>query len=197
MGVRIVDNQSFNIPVTQSKKIEVPYRDAIQEALAYFPDLYNVGVVFKEKKGLFPLKTRPVWWNMLGWRERRIYKVIISKTSVRELEPALLSNLTHEAQVGIIGQEMAKIAHFQYLSMPKLIEIFIKHPFRKYRMQFERDHCIRAIKHGLGWQLYEWSRQMKKLETGNPVIQRYNGFFLEPEEIIQAIQKTYDVIKQN
>lgn len=197
MGIKATVNPEFKLPYTQGKEIAVPYREPVEEALAHFPELTNVEIHFKEKPAILPMKCRPTLRSLLGFRKKRVYEVLLSNKTISELEPALIMNLNPEAKVGVLGLGLAKIDCFQRMSIWELVKFYWRMLFKGQKQNFERRANLLAIRHGLGWQLYEWTRQMRKMEAGNPVLQRHNAYHLTPEEIIESIQRTYDVVKQN
>lgn len=197
MTLKTTVNPDFYLPYTQGKYMEVPYQKSLEEALAHYPELANVPIVFKEKPSILPMKSRPKPGSFLGFRKRRVYEVTISNKTINELAPALMMNLNNESKVGLFGLALAKIICYQRMTFWQLLRYNLQTLFFNHKGALERRANLVTIRHGLGWQLYEWSREMRKMEIGNPVLEKLNSHHLEPEEIIKAIQSTYEVIKQN
>jgi hypothetical protein len=67
-----------------------------------------------------------------------------------------LSSLNYDQQVGIIGHELAHILDYSHKSAFRIIGNGIGYLFPSYRRKFEGATDIRTIKHGLGWQLFDF-----------------------------------------
>jgi hypothetical protein len=91
----------------KNKQLIPAYELQILLALSHYPELRKISIHFYEEEALIPLASRPEPLQMLKPKQNWQYNVIISTKSIESLEPILVKNLPFEAQVGIIGHELA------------------------------------------------------------------------------------------
>jgi hypothetical protein len=172
-------------------------------ALSYFPELKNTKIRFVFKDAYSPLRTIP---NFTGiWRKgnKRSYTVTISDSSVFKLESILLPFMDFNARIGVIGHELSHVADFSGMSLLQLAGSGIGHISTRYIDRFEYRTDGICVDHGLGYQLLEWSRFVRKtLHTKNwegsdninePVMKRER--YMNPSTILLKIQQS-DIYKK-
>ncbi|MBC5838856.1 hypothetical protein [Flavobacterium muglaense] len=179
-----------------NKIIPTLYETQILIALSYFPELKNTIIEFKLKKTNTPLSSRPNFFGLLQSSKKRKYIITISELTNSRLEPILLKNLNFNAQIGVLGHELSHVSDYMTKSFSKmcnllLIEIFSKNQVDK--LESRTDHI--CINHGLGYQLLDWSKSVRK----NLNIDNWRGAdnfkymtkkerYLNPETIIQILK---------
>lgn len=178
-----------------NKSIPQKHERAILTALAQYPELRPVPIVFKEAPSLLPLSCKPTIPSLLMSQQRRTYKITISTRSLPGLAPILFKNYSFNARVGIIGHELAHVVDYENTSSLDILKMGAKYPFSTFRKRLERSTDLRTIQHGLGWELYAWACEIRKQEDKSDLIQYHNQFYLTPEEIIPYIQLSTAAIK--
>jgi hypothetical protein len=78
------------------------------------------------------------------------------------LMPLLFKNLPFNAQVGVIGHELAHAADFSAMTSLDIIAHVVKNVSAKYIDRFEYNTDAICIAHGLGYQLLSWSSFVRK-----------------------------------
>lgn len=132
-------------------------------AMSYYPELKNITVNFIVKKTRTPLMSMPSFWSTLfKAKHKRKYLIIISQETTSMLEPILLKNLPLNAQIGVIGHELAHTSYFVDQNFFQMIGILLGNLSSKYLDQFEFNTDQMTIAHGLGWQLLAWSEHVTK-----------------------------------
>lgn len=151
------------------KKIPPEFELQTLIAISHYPDLHKAKIKFKySKRAKLPIAARPSFVDFIHTRKNRQYKIVMRVGSDYVLRRSF------NAQVGLIGHELAHIQFYRYKSSLSLIGIGFKYAFsRKYAWKFELDTDKRAIDFGFGWQLLEapiyfYKEQVKKymLEKG-------------------------------
>jgi hypothetical protein len=132
------------------------------QALSCYSELKETKIIFRYRKRVTPLSSRPLLLSLLRKRENRIYLITISSKTKKRISPILLSNLPFNAQVGVLGHELAHILDFSKKSTKQLITLFFKKFKSKYTDQFEFNTDLICINHGLGFQLYDWSEFVRE-----------------------------------
>ncbi|WP_291131663.1 hypothetical protein [Flavobacterium sp. UBA7682] len=180
-----------------NKVIPEKYEAQILIALSYYPELKDTQIEFRVKKTKTPLTSKPNILSFLLSAKKRKYCVTISEQSNTYLEPILFKNLSFNAQIGVLGHELAHIANYRQKGFGKMfniigIEIFSKKQVDKFEYNTDRV----CINHGLGYQLLDWSKWVRQNLgrdnwrganniTINPKKERY----MNPESILKMINE--------
>ncbi len=148
-------------------------------ALSHYPQLKEVPITFKFKKAKVAHTSQPKPSSLLRARKHRKYEIIISNELKESLHPTMLANMPYNAQIGVLGHELAHTAEYETMSNWELMGLAVKYLFKKFRIRFERATDQRTIDHGLGRQLLEWSKTVHHHLTADGRGENY----MTPEEI--------------
>lgn len=146
----------------KNKEIPQEYRLPVLTALAHFPELKDVHIVFKIKKAYTPLTTKPRLGSIFKSKGNRTYVITISDKTVDTLTRLLYSNLDFDEQVGIIGHELSHVVDFDNKNFLQTIRNGIGHLSKEYidRMEYNTDRI--CVQHGLGDYLEAYSRHVRE-----------------------------------
>lgn len=137
-------------------------------ALSYYPELKNVPINFKMKPNHSPGFTRATWAGVFERPYKRHFLIVISNSTEEILMPLIFNNISFNAQVGLIGHELGHVADFSPKTSLQLIRHAIKSLSEKYVDSVEYNTDAICVAHGLGYQLLEWSANVrKKMNTIN------------------------------
>jgi hypothetical protein len=131
-------------------------------AASFYPDLKNTGIKCIMKRKVVPLMTYPtVFSTLFCKKENRKYKIIISNKSTRDVDSITLRYMPYNAQIGVLGHELAHISFFNKRNFWGVMEVAFGNLSKKYldKMEYETDQS--TIDHGLGWQLLAWSEYVR------------------------------------
>lgn len=146
------------------KTIPKLYESQILLALSHYPELKEVEIDFRLKETVTPLASRPSVGGLFISASKRKYIVTISTKTIEYLTPILLEKLSFNAQVGVLGHEIAHIAQYITMGFGKVIHLISIEVFSKNQVDvFERNTDIRCINHGLGYQLLSWSTEVRQV----------------------------------
>ena len=146
-----------------NKIIPAVYETQILIALSYFPELKNETIEFRLKKAITPLSSKPTIFGLLQSAKKRKYIITISEETNSKLEPILFKNLNFNAQIGVLGHEISHVSNYITKGFGKMMNIaFIELLSKKQVDNFERNTDITCIKHGLGYQLLDWSKSVRQ-----------------------------------
>lgn len=67
------------------------------------------------------------------------------------------NTIPFNAKVGLVGHELAHISDYNKRNFFGIIARLFDYSSKKSKAKFEKEIDISTIKHGLGWQLYDWS----------------------------------------
>ncbi|SDL35374.1 hypothetical protein SAMN05421823_105279 [Catalinimonas alkaloidigena] len=171
-----------------NKCIPEAFKWQILIALAHYPELRDATIEFIVKPALIPAASRPAPVSLVRTKERWVYRVILSsESSLEGTEKALLKNLSFNAQVGVIGHELAHTAFYQNKSRWEMMGIALAYPFPKFRARFEKDTDRRTVDHGLGWQLYAWASEVRQ----GPYPDLLDTYYLRPDSILTHMRSSH------
>ena len=184
---------------------ELGYRKELPEgfeiqtllALSHYPELTNTHINFIVKKAFIPLASRPSMLSLLRKRDKRTYRVIISDESLPQMENVLLKNLPFNAQVAIIGHELAHAVEYETFNSYQLSAVGLLYFLGSFRASMEKGTDRRTIEHGLGWQLLEYAEHVRQVFGSNKKqIDFMDKFYMNPEEIKKLIDQS-DLYKKD
>lgn len=159
-------------------------------ALSHYPELKNTHIRFILKETFIPLVSKPKIASMFKNKAKWEYEVIISDHSNEEMETILLKNLSFNAQVGIIGHELGHTAYYLDKSIGEMMSIGFNYLYKNYRANFEKDTDKRAVDHGLGWQLYDYSIYSRALPSmSRENIDWINQFYMSGNKILEYMRE--------
>ncbi len=145
-----------------NKNIPFEFNDAIHMALQFYPELSKTNVKYKIRKSKSPLAARPTFWAVFRKTSKRKYIITISSYTNVKLTPILMKNLSFNSQVGVIGHELAHIDFYNSKSGIYFIGLALKHFSKRAIDKFEFNTDKRCIQHGLGFQLLNWSTEIRE-----------------------------------
>lgn len=155
-------------------------------ALSHYPQLKNTEIdfVLRDTKG--SLYSQPkVSTVLLPWKKRKYTVLIDTVKLIDYTRPTLLENLPYNAQIGVIGHELAHTIFYLDKKATRLSWTAFRYQFsEKYLTQFENETDIRTIDHGLGYQLLAWSHFQHHIKIQEGKGKRY----LSPEQIEETIK---------
>ncbi len=154
-------------------------------ALSYYPELKSTKIEFKFSKEATTMAARPKPSSMF-WKRK--YLVVINNKE--EFEGIHLDDVPFNAQIGIIGHELAHIADYQNHNFFGVAGILFRYSSKRRKPLFEKEIDLATIERGLGWQLYDWAQYSLSPEGG--ASEEYREFkrshYLTAEQIEEYIQ---------
>jgi hypothetical protein len=154
-------------------------------ALSHFPELKDVKIKFVLKPTYIPLTSQPDLWTVLRKASKREYLIIISSQSSPIMDNILLKSLSFNAQIGVIGHELAHTVFYLDKTGEELASVALDYIFPNTRSQFEKDTDRRTIRHGLGWQLYEYATYVRSLPEMEGESDWVDQYYLSPQSILE------------
>jgi len=175
------------------KTVPLVYCRVINTALLYYPELADTRITFKIKKQRSPLTAKLSLGSLFRKVSKRKYIITISNETDRKFTSIQLRNLSLDAQIGVVGHELAHISDFRQRSALCYMYMVINGLSSKVTDRREYATDMRCIAHGLGYQLLAWSievrskldiihwKGVKELDRGGR--ERY----MDPQSIRRAI----------
>lgn len=160
-------------------------------ALQHYPELRETKINFIVDDVSIPLSSRPHWSSMLRAAKSRTYQVIIDSSVEGSREALLLKNQPFNAQVGIIGHELAHTAYYLDRSFFGIVGNALCQ-FTDCRIRFERATDRRLIDYGLGWQRFDHATFVRSRISQDRAsaftAEGGGGAYMSPAEIMQIME---------
>ncbi|MFI3286166.1 MAG: hypothetical protein R3Y08_05870 [Rikenellaceae bacterium] len=161
------------------------FLEATLIALSYYPELVDVPIEFKYSKEATTMAARPKPLSMLS---KRRYLVVVNNSEA--FEGVHLEDVPFNAQIGIIGHELAHIADYEKYNLSGVVGLLLRYSSKPRKALFEKEIDRATIDRGLGWQLYDWAIFVLSDESGSS--EQYRAFkrkyYLTPNEIESQIE---------
>ncbi|MBL4580291.1 MAG: hypothetical protein JKY29_00615 [Gammaproteobacteria bacterium] len=164
-------------------------------ALRHYPELRNTKINFIVDDVSIPLSSRPHWSSMLRSAKNRTYQVIIDSELDGPRDALLLKNQPFNAQIGIIGHELAHTVYYLNRSFFGIIGNALCQ-LTDCRIKFERATDRRLIDYGLGWQRFDHATfvrgRISQDRASAFTAEGGGGAYMSPAEIMR-IMKGHEV----
>lgn len=159
-------------------------------ALRHYPELLATRINFIVDDVSIPLSSRPHWRSMLRSAKNRTYQVIIDSELEGSRDALLLKNQPFNAQVGIIGHELAHTVYYLNRSFFGIVGNALCQ-LTACRIEFERATDRRLIDYGLGWQRFDHATFVRGRISQNRAsaftAEGGGGAYMSPAEIMRIM----------
>jgi len=160
-------------------------------ALSHYPELKTVSIRFVIDDVDIPLSSRPHWASLLKGAEKRNYLVVIDSNRKQGNGAFLLKNQPFNAQVGILGHELAHTVYYLDRSFFGIVADALCQ-LSDCRIQFERATDRRVIDYGLGWQRFDHALFVRSQLTGSREAgmnsEGGGGAYMSPSALLQLLE---------
>ncbi len=152
-------------------------------ALSYYPELLNEHIRFKYSTINSTARTTVTFISIFK-KINKQYVIYINSDILKT--GFLLKSVPFNAQVAVIGHELAHVADFKRRSFFDMAWWGLSYLIIKQRTKIELRTDKSAIRHGLGWALYQWADFVLNHSSVN---KRYKKIketkYMQPNEILQ------------
>ena len=154
-------------------------------ALSFYPELKNTKISFRRRELKTTMAARPKGIEIFRGKETRRYIIYINDFPSAKVSP---DSVSFNAQVGVIGHELAHIVDYEETSSLKILFVGLSYFNKKFRAKFERATDLRTINHGLLWQCYDFALYVHNSKnTPAEYITYKKQFYMSPEEIKEQV----------
>jgi len=155
-------------------------------ALSFYPELSDCDIVFKTSTQESMAKTTLSFLSLLFNTKHFIIYINNQKSG-----PGItINDLPFNAQAGALGHELGHVADFRNKNLPGMIWWGLKYLNKNKRRSIERATDLLTIRHGLGWQLFDFTSFIMNSPQTTATYKRFKSrYYLHPEEIQLAISK--------
>ncbi|HNX07925.1 MAG TPA: hypothetical protein PKL96_10100 [Bacteroidales bacterium] len=185
--VSILDSLKKAYP--NCNNIPQDYELAFYTAISHYPELKETNIEMKLKSFNYSMAARPAK-KLLANRKKRIYRIYANIK--KDFAGVLPSRLNYNRKTGIIGHELGHVLDYSNKSLCKMIGTGIGYMSGAYRRKLEAKTDIEAIRHGLGWQLYDFNDYLYNYSDANEKYKKKKKkVYMDEKEIKELILKNY------
>ena len=156
-------------------------------ALSYYPELLNEHIRFTYARINGTAQTTVTFGSIFKKINKQYIVCInddIKKTGL------LLTDASFDAQVAVLGHELAHAADFKTRSFFDMIWWGLNYLVVKQRAKIETRTDKSTIRHGLGWPLYFWSDFVLNHSKASERYKRIRETkYMKPDEILEYMKK--------
>lgn len=158
-------------------------------ALSYYPELKSNQIRFQQKNIKTTMQCVPKLNFIFRKKENRIYAISIDN-KIRNKKGLLLKDVPFNAQVGVIGHELAHVVDYNSKTNMGIIFLGIGYLLPKKRRQVENRVDEITIAHGLGHQVKNFSNFVLNNEDLNERYLKYKRkYYYSPKQLMQVMLK--------
>lgn len=161
--------------------------------LKFYPKLEVKSIEVKYAKSPRVADVKPKFGAVFKLPEQRVYTVYFSKSTGTTLDSVLLDNLSFNAQLGLIANQVSIIEDMSTGGFFNFIGWYFKHFRRKGRKAIIKEAQLKTLDVGLGHQLLALNREYnEKLQISNwtttkgyaNYFKHYRGHLMKPQKVI-------------
>ena len=172
-----------------NKIIPKEYEVAILTALSHYPELKNIRIRFVLRNRYpVPYGAIPSFKSLLMSPDKRQYSISILEKAKPPEEKILMKNLSFNAQVGVMGHEIAHVVQYHSCGKFQLLKFLTMYLQPDLKQKIERTADLYTISHGLGKQLLEHAIYIRSIPGYTEGRKAINKYYLKPEEIINYLK---------
>lgn len=191
----ITSNVKKSPAIANNKIFLSKYKEQCLKALAFYPELANAHIEFREASIGTTMAARPIISSFFNTDYERKYEIIFNNDNSCEVP---FDELPEEGQVGILGHELAHILDYETKSLGQII---LTGCF------YANTHCIRSyersidkitLERGLGEGLYHAYHYILEDSKASKKYKEFKMFhYLKPTEILQKLATHANSTKTN
>lgn len=156
-------------------------------ALSYYPELLNERIRFKYSH-INSIAQTTVTFGSIFKKINKQYIIFINDN--KKKKGILLSDAPFDAQVAMLGHELAHVTDFKTRSFFDMVWWGLSYLVVKQRTKIEIRTDKSTIRHGLGWPLYYWADFVLNHSSANERYKRIRETkYMQPYEILEYLKK--------
>jgi hypothetical protein len=149
-------------------------------ALSFYPELRGIELTLDYGKITTTMQCQPRIGSLIG--KGRRYEILINNDST--FDGVHLWHVPFNAQVGVIGHELAHIVDYERHSSFGVAGIGLDYLSEKGKVRIEHGVDSITVRAGLGWQLYDFAHFVLEESKATPAYKAFKRrVYMQPQEI--------------
>lgn len=164
--------------------------------LKFYPEMLVKNITIEYKESPTIVKTKPKFSSIFKMPSERVYVICFSTTTKSTLDSVILKNLSFNAQLGLIANQVSQIEDMSTGGLFNFLGRYFKQLTSKGQTRIYRDAEMETLEVGLGYQLLAHNREFdERLRIDNwtdvkgydNYIQNYKNRPMRPQRILDLI----------
>ncbi len=173
-----------------NKKVPKELLSDFYVAIGYYPELKDVNIKVRYGNIKTTMQCRPRWDFIFRKKEKRSYVIYIGNKR-KKANGVLYTDLPLNAQIGVMGHELAHIIDYQSMNNMQLSRFGIDYLISKKKKEIENRIDLIAIHRGLGHQIRDFSKYVFEESGASLKYLRYKmKFYFKPHQINEILATT-------
>lgn len=166
-------NRVFNIDSASLLRKQFDY------VLKFYPKMRVKYIMVKYTASDVAVKTKPKFASIFKMPAQRVYTITFSKKTKTTLDSVLFDNLSFNAQLGLIANQVSIIEDMSTGGFFNFISFYFKQLTKKGRNSIKTEAELETLEVGLGYQLLALNRESEeKLQISNwSTTKGYSNYF--------------------
>jgi len=170
-----------------NKKVPNEILSNFYMAIGYYPELKDARIKVRYGNIKTTMQCRPRWDFIFHKKENRSHVIYIGN-KIKKENGILYKNLPLNAQIGVIGHELAHIIDYQSMNNLQMIQFGIDYLTSKKKKEIENRVDLIAIHRGLGYQIRDFSKYVFEESSASFEYLKYKmKFYFRPHQIKEII----------
>ena len=150
--------EKFKLKFGINKKVPKEIQSNFFTAIGYYPELKDINIKVRYGKIKTTMQCRPRWDFLFHKKENRSYVIYIGD-NVKNDRSILYKDLPLNAQIGVIGHELAHIIDYRSMNNFQMVQFGIDYLIKATKKkEIENRIDLIAIHRGLGYQIKDFSK---------------------------------------
>ena len=143
-------------------------RRQLNYILKFYPKMRVKNILVKYTKSSTVVDTRPKFGSIFKLSQQRVYTIYFSTKTKTTLDSVLLNNLSFNAQLGMLANQVSIIEDMSTGGFFNFIGWYFKHLGRTGKKDIIREAELKTLEVGLGYQLLAYNKEVEeKLQINN------------------------------
>ncbi len=170
-----------------NKKVPKEVLSNFYTAIGYYPELKDVNIKVRYGNIKTTMQCRPRWDYFFHKKEKRSYVIYIGN-KIKKQNGILYRDLPLNAQIGVMGHELAHIIDYQSMNNFQLSRFGINYLTSKKKREIENNIDLIAIQRGLGYQISDFSKYVfEELGASFNYLKFKMKFYFRPHQIKEIL----------
>jgi len=171
-----------------NKKVPKEVLSNFYTAIGYYPELQHVNIKVRYGNIKTTMQCRPRWDFLFHKKTNRSYVMYIGN-KIKNGNGILYRDLPLNAQIGVIGHELAHIIDYQRMNNLQLCGFGFDYLTEKKKREIENRIDLIAIHRGLGYQIKDFSKYVFEESGASFEYLRYKmKFYFRPNQIREILK---------
>jgi hypothetical protein len=195
-GVKIISQFEDSAKRVLNTGSDTILKHQINYVLKFYPKMLVKNILVEFNTSSKTVNTKPKFSSIFKLPEQRVYKISFSNQTKTALDSILIDNLSFNAQLGLIANQISTIEDLSTGGFFNFIAWYFKHLTHKGSKKLLTESELKTLEVGLGYQLLAYNKECdEKLVIDNwtstkgytNYMKHYRNRAMKPQKILNLI----------